>query len=86
MYEYYGLPMDIVGAFAGLSDQPGEHGLSINWNQWDGKDCASAGEHLNPTNEKHGKQGTHPSHLGDLFPVRLSPDTNLADNIYWYRN
>ena len=60
---------------ASLSDSfLGEHGLSINWNQWDGKDCASAGEHLNPTNEKHGAQDTHPSHLGDLKPVLISSD------------
>jgi len=58
---------------SGLS--PGEHAVHLHEKgDCSAPDASSAGGHWNPTEEGHGKWGTHPFHRGDIGNVVAGPD------------
>ena len=67
-----GGPVWIRADMKGMPMPISKYGFAILEQGWDGNDCASGGDHWNPTNETHGETDDSPSHVGDL--IQLSSD------------
>ena len=59
--------------------EPGEHGIHIHEKgDCSSSDFKSAGEHLNPTNAKHGLENPEGPHAGDLPDLTVNQDGSAS--------
>ena len=81
-------PVFVWGHMYGLPATEFWHTFAISEYNWDGADCATAGNHLNLMKKDHGfmnwgtpwSKPSGTSHTGDLVP--LKPDASGFDDYY----
>mmetsp|Transcript_27454 Transcript_27454/g.32199 ORF Transcript_27454/g.32199 Transcript_27454/m.32199 type:complete len:219 (+) Transcript_27454:87-743(+) len=70
LYEYGPWsPLYIDGYMNSMPGPDSLHGLEINTNSFDGRDCASTEPHWNPLSAPHGNLNSWPSMAGDLGSI-----------------
>lgn len=74
--EIYPCVVLVSGVVTGIGN--GKHGLAIFEYGDITHGCQSAGEHYNPTGERHGNINGQPSHVGDLGNIVADKHTGVA--------